>query len=45
MIQRHLQDPLASMILEGRIKEGDTVKVDANEHGLVIDGQEIRLAA
>ena len=45
MIQRHLQDPLASMILEGRIKEGDTVKVDAGEHGLVIDGQEIRLAA
>ncbi len=45
MIQRHLQDPLATMILEGRIKEGDTVKVDANEHGLVIDGQEIRLAA
>ncbi len=45
MIQRHLQDPLATMILEGRIKEGDTVKVDAGEHGLVIDGQEIRLAA
>ncbi len=45
MIQRHLQDPLATMILEGRIEEGDTVKVDANEHGLVIDGQEIRLAA
>ncbi len=45
MIQRHLQDPLATMILEGRIAEGDTVEVDANEHGLVIDGQEIRLAA
>ncbi|GBD44042.1 Chaperone protein ClpB [bacterium HR40] len=45
-IQRQLQDPLALMILEGRIKEGETVKVDANERGLVINGQEVmRLAA
>ncbi len=45
-IQRHLQDPLATMILEGKIKEGETVKVDANERGLVINGEEMfRLAA
>ncbi len=40
-IQRHLQDPLALMILEGKVKEGDTVKVDANERGLVINGEEV----
>ncbi len=45
-IQRHLQDPLALMILEGKVKEGDTVKVDASERGLVINGEEVlRLAA
>jgi ATP-dependent Clp protease ATP-binding subunit ClpB len=45
-IQRHLQDPLALMILEGKVKEGDTVKVDASKRGLVINGEEVlRLAA
>jgi ATP-dependent Clp protease ATP-binding subunit ClpB len=45
-IQRQLQDPLALMILEGKVKEGDTVRVDANARGLVINGEEVvRLAA
>ena len=36
-IQRHLQDPLAEQILEGKIKDGDTVKVSADEGGLLIN--------
>jgi ATP-dependent Clp protease ATP-binding subunit ClpB len=39
MIQRRLQDPLAQLLLEGRIADGHKVQVSANKHGLVIDGQ------
>ncbi len=38
VIQRALQNPLASLILEGRVKDGQTVPVSAGEDGLVIDG-------
>ena len=38
VIQRHLQDPLAQLLLEGEIGEGATVKVSANKTGLTIDG-------
>jgi ATP-dependent Clp protease ATP-binding subunit ClpB len=38
VIQRSLQNPLASMILEGRICDGDTVKVSAAEGGLLVNG-------
>ncbi|MGE5503954.1 MAG: ATP-dependent chaperone ClpB [Actinomycetota bacterium] len=41
VIQRSLQNPLASAILEGRIKDGDTVRVGAGSRGLTIDGREI----
>jgi ATP-dependent Clp protease ATP-binding subunit ClpB len=44
-IQRSLQDPLARMILEGRIGDGDTVTVDAGESGLLINGAAVPLAA
>jgi ATP-dependent Clp protease ATP-binding subunit ClpB len=40
VIQRRLQDPLAQLILEGKVSEGDTVKVSASKTGLTIDGQE-----
>ena len=40
VIQRSLQDPLASMILEGKIGDGDTVNVTAAKNGLVINGTE-----
>ena len=45
MIQKSLQDPLARMILEGRIRDGDTVTVDAAESGLLINGAAVPLAA
>jgi ATP-dependent Clp protease ATP-binding subunit ClpB len=40
-IQRTLQNPLASLILEGVVKDGDTVYVSANPRGLVVNGREI----
>tara|TARA_R100000005_G_scaffold77714_1_gene44916 strand:- start:1865 stop:4453 length:2589 start_codon:yes stop_codon:yes gene_type:complete len=38
VIQRYLQNPLASMILEGRIADGDEVSISAGDDGLAIDG-------
>jgi ATP-dependent Clp protease ATP-binding subunit ClpB len=39
VIQRSLQNPLAGLILEGGVKEGETVRVSAGPDGLVINGQ------
>jgi ATP-dependent Clp protease ATP-binding subunit ClpB len=36
-IQRMLENPLALDLLEGRFAEGDTVRVDAGEEGLVFE--------
>jgi ATP-dependent Clp protease ATP-binding subunit ClpB len=41
VIQRSLQDPLASRILEGEIADGETVKVSAGKRGLIINGTEV----
>jgi ATP-dependent Clp protease ATP-binding subunit ClpB len=40
-IQKNLENPLATMLLEDRIKDGQTVKISAGKNGLVIDGQDI----
>jgi ATP-dependent Clp protease ATP-binding subunit ClpB len=40
VIQRRLQDPLAQLILEGKIADGSKVKVGAGKSGLTINGQE-----
>jgi ATP-dependent Clp protease ATP-binding subunit ClpB len=40
VIQRRLQDPLAQLILEGKVADGDTVTVSASKTGLTIDGKE-----
>jgi len=45
VIQKRLQNPLATLILEGRINDGDAVKVTADESGLVINGETIAAAA
>ncbi|HEX9446935.1 MAG TPA: ATP-dependent chaperone ClpB [Dongiaceae bacterium] len=45
VIQRELQNPLAVMLLEGRFKAGETIKVTAKDGGLVIDGQKLSDAA
>jgi ATP-dependent Clp protease ATP-binding subunit ClpB len=39
VIQRHLQNPLAGMLLDGRVREGQTVHVSASDDGLVIEDQ------
>ncbi len=41
VIQRELQNPLASMILEGEIADGDAVAVSVEDGGLTINGREI----
>ncbi|WP_430436164.1 ATP-dependent chaperone ClpB [Oceanibaculum nanhaiense] len=41
VIQRELQNPLATMILEGSIHDGDRVKVDVEEGVLAINGKRI----
>ena len=40
VIQRRLQDPLASLLLEGKIADGAKVTVSASKTGLSINGQE-----
>jgi ATP-dependent Clp protease ATP-binding subunit ClpB len=45
VIQRRLQDPLAQLILEGRVPDGAQVTVSASTTGLVIDGQEFSASA
>jgi ATP-dependent Clp protease ATP-binding subunit ClpB len=44
-IQKSLQDPLARRILEGTVREGDRVSIDAGESGLLINGSAVPLAA
>jgi ATP-dependent Clp protease ATP-binding subunit ClpB len=40
VIQRRLQDPLAQLILEGKITDGAHVTVSASKTGLTLNGQE-----
>ncbi|MBR0559839.1 ATP-dependent chaperone ClpB [Neokomagataea anthophila] len=41
VIQRSLQNPLAGLLLEGKIHDGDTLAVSADEKGLTLDGVSI----
>ncbi len=48
VIQRHLQDPLANLILEGKVLDGQTIRVTPGEGGLSIalsDSGEVLSAA
>lgn len=40
VVQRSLQNPLAELLLEGAIHDGEEVKVSANGDGLIINGRE-----
>jgi ATP-dependent Clp protease ATP-binding subunit ClpB len=44
VIQRELQNPLASLILEGKIGDGDRVSVTAGPEGLAINGEMVAAA-
>jgi ATP-dependent Clp protease ATP-binding subunit ClpB len=45
VIQKSVQDPLAELILSGRIKDGETVKISATRDGLVFNGATVAAAA
>jgi ATP-dependent Clp protease ATP-binding subunit ClpB len=39
VIERHVQDPLAEMILAGDVRDGSTVKISAGKEGLTFNGK------
>ncbi len=45
VIQRSLQNPLANLILEGKVGDGQVVKVTVENKGLVINGQPVQAEA
>jgi ATP-dependent Clp protease ATP-binding subunit ClpB len=45
VIQRELQNPLATMLLAGTLKDGDTVQVSVQEGRLTINGNRLAQAA
>ncbi len=44
-IQRSLQNPIANLILEGKVREGEPVMVTADKSGLVINGVKAKAEA
>jgi ATP-dependent Clp protease ATP-binding subunit ClpB len=38
VIQKYVQDPLAEMVLAGKIHDGETVKITAGKDGLMFNG-------
>ena len=45
VIQKSVQDPLAELILSGKIKDGEKVAVSANKQGVTFNGQLAQQAA
>ncbi len=45
VIQKNLQDPLAELMLEGRIADGERVEISAGPDGLIINGSAVKQAA
>ena len=45
VIQRSVQDPLAELLLSGRIKDNEKVKITAGRDGLVFNGTAVAAAA
>jgi ATP-dependent Clp protease ATP-binding subunit ClpB len=45
IIQKNLQDPLAEMILSGRLKDGEKVAISASKSGLTFNGKVAAAAA
>jgi ATP-dependent Clp protease ATP-binding subunit ClpB len=39
VIQKYVQDPLAEMLLQGKIHDGETVKITAGKDGLMFNGE------
>ena len=45
VIQKAVQDPLAELILSGKVKDGETVAISANKQGVTFNGQVAQEAA
>jgi ATP-dependent Clp protease ATP-binding subunit ClpB len=45
VIQKAVQDPLAELILSGRVKDGETVAISAGKQGLAFNGEAVAAAA
>ncbi|WP_316013600.1 ATP-dependent chaperone ClpB [Roseobacter sp. HKCCA0434] len=45
VIQKHLQDPLAELLLSGEVRDGDTIPVTADSDGLVLGDRQPGLRA
>ena len=45
VIQKSVQDPLAELILSGKIKDGEKVLISAGKQGLVFNGATVAAAA
>jgi ATP-dependent Clp protease ATP-binding subunit ClpB len=45
VIQKNVQDPLSELVLAGKVKDGDTVRVSASDGGLQINGEAVRQRA
>jgi ATP-dependent Clp protease ATP-binding subunit ClpB len=45
VIQKSVQDPLAELILSGKIKDGEKVTISAGKQGLVFNGATVAQAA
>ena len=44
-IQKYVQDPLAEMLLDGKVHDGETVKITADKDGLMFNGAAVKKAA
>jgi ATP-dependent Clp protease ATP-binding subunit ClpB len=45
VIQKHVQDPLAELILSGKVKDGEKVAVSAGRQGITFNGEAVQEAA
>jgi ATP-dependent Clp protease ATP-binding subunit ClpB len=45
VIQKHVQDPLAELILSGKVKDGESVAISANRQGITFNGEGVAVAA
>ena len=45
VIQKYVQDPLAEMVLAGKVHDGETVKITAGKDGLMFNGAAPRAKA
>jgi ATP-dependent Clp protease ATP-binding subunit ClpB len=45
VIQKHVQDALAELILSGKVKDGESVAISANRQGITFNGEGAAVAA